>query len=136
MRLLPVKIRLFPGWWPILLLVICRGHAQQLVTPPALPRPTGTLDSVAVAPQAIDTQGRLLLNQDVQTELDGEIHNLYNFKFDKADRQFRSLRRHHPQHPVAYFLLSLTYATTAYPPTRNVCFLLLICSVSCSLGLF
>lgn len=86
--------------------------------------------------QAIDTQGRLLLNQDVQTELDGEIHNLYNFKFDKADRQFRSLRRHHPQHPVAYFLLSLTYATTAYPPTRNVCFLLLICPVSCSLGLF
>ena len=33
------------------------------------------------------------------------MHNRYDFKFDKADRQFRSLRRRYPQHPMPYFLL-------------------------------
>lgn len=59
-------------------------------------------------PRAIDTQGWLLLDKDMQLELDGAVHNLYNFKFDKADKQFRSLRRRYPQHPLAYFLLGLS----------------------------
>ena len=66
------------------------------------------LDSVTVAPMAVDTKEWLLLNKDIQTELDGAVHNLYNFKFDKAEKQFRSLRRRYPQHPMAYFLLGLS----------------------------
>ncbi len=66
------------------------------------------LTDVEVAPQAIDTKGWLLLNRDVQQELDGAVRNLYNFKFDRADRQFRSLRRRYPEHPMAYFLLGLS----------------------------
>ena len=66
------------------------------------------LDSVQVAPMAVDTKGWLLLNKDIQTELDGAVHNLYNFKFDKAERQFRSLRRRYPEHPMAYFLMGLS----------------------------
>lgn len=31
-----------------------------------------------------------------------------DFKFDKAERQFRSLRRRYPQHPMPYFLLGLS----------------------------
>ncbi len=88
--------------------------------------PTVALDSVAVAPQALNTKGWLLLNLDIQTELDGAVHNLYNFKFDKAEKQFRSLRRRYPQHPMPYFLLGLstwwkilptTLATTQYDKT-------------------
>ncbi|TPG65614.1 tol-pal system protein YbgF [Hymenobacter nivis] len=66
------------------------------------------LADVEVAPQAVDTKGWLLLNQDVQQELNGAVHNLYNFKFDRADRQFRSLRRRYPEHPMAYFLMGLS----------------------------
>ncbi len=66
------------------------------------------LTDVEVAPQAVDTKGWLLLDQDVQQELNGAVRNLYNFKFDRADRQFRSLRRRYPEHPMAYFLLGLS----------------------------
>ena len=85
------------------------GWAQRMDTARTVPPPpTVALDSVAVAPQALDTKGWLLLNPDIKTELDGAVHNLYNFKFDKAERQFRSLKRRYPQHPMPYFLLGLS----------------------------
>ncbi|SFQ36429.1 tol-pal system protein YbgF [Hymenobacter arizonensis] len=65
------------------------------------------LADVFVAPAAVDTKEWLLLNQDIQLELGGAVQNLYNFKFDQAEKQFRSLRRRYPQHPMAYFLLGL-----------------------------
>ncbi|MFD1469369.1 tetratricopeptide repeat protein [Hymenobacter caeli] len=65
------------------------------------------LDTVAVAPLAVDTQGWLLLDADIRQELGGAVANMYNFKFDRAERQFRSLRRRYPQHPMPYFLLGL-----------------------------
>lgn len=70
--------------------------------------PQIALDSVQVGPQAVNVAGWLLLDKDIQLELGGAVHNLYNFKFDKADKQFRSLRRRYPQHPMAYFLLGLS----------------------------
>ena len=83
------------------------GWAQRVDTTRQLsPTPVVALDSVAVAPQALDTKGWLLLSPDIQTELDGAVHNLYNFKFDRAEKQFRSLRRRYPQHPMPYFLLA------------------------------
>ena len=66
------------------------------------------LDTVAVAPQTVDVQGWLLLDPDLRQELGGAVANLYNFKFDRAERQFRSLRRRYPQHPMPYFLLGLS----------------------------
>ena len=90
-------------------LAVPAGWAQRVDTARVVPPPaTVALDSVAVAPQALDTKGWLLLNPDIQTELDGAVHNLYNFKFDKAERQFRSLKRRYPQHPMPYFLLGLS----------------------------
>ena len=65
------------------------------------------LDNVTVAPAA-GSRGWLLLDKDIQLELDGAIHNLYNFKFDKAERQFRSLRRRYPEHPLPYLLMGLS----------------------------
>ena len=103
--LFPLKNWLSTGCWLLIFLLgaTLNGFAQQIPSPPLV-----ALDSVTVAPQAIDTQGWLLLDKDMQTELDGAVHNLYNFKFDRADKQFRSLRRRYPQHPLAYFLLGLS----------------------------
>jgi hypothetical protein len=66
------------------------------------------LDNVDVAPDVVDTKSWLLLNQDIQIELDGAVHNLYNSKHDQAEKQFRSLRRRYPQHPMPYFLMGLS----------------------------
>jgi len=92
------------------LLLLATGAGAQVrpdsVVVPAMPEVL--LDSVQVGPQAVDTKGWLLLDKDIETELGGAVHNLYNFKFDKADKQFRSLRRRYPKHPMAYFLLGLS----------------------------
>jgi hypothetical protein len=66
------------------------------------------LENVDVAPSVVDTKSWLLLNQDIQIELDGAVHNLYNSKHDQAEKQFRSLRRRYPQHPMPYFLMGLS----------------------------
>lgn len=65
------------------------------------------LANIDVAPAA-NTEGWLLLDKDMQTELEGAVENLYNFKYDKAERQFRSLHRRYPQHPMPDFLLGLS----------------------------
>ncbi len=83
------------------------ASAQAQTTPPPAPRQIA-LDSVSVAPAAVDISGWLLLDKDIQLELGGAVQNLYNFKFAKADKQFYSLRRRYPQHPMAYFLLGLS----------------------------
>ncbi|SFQ46903.1 tol-pal system protein YbgF [Hymenobacter arizonensis] len=72
------------------------------------PMKTVALDSVGVLPSAIDTKGWLLLDKDIQLELDGAVYNIYNFKYEKAEKQFRSLRRRYPNHPMPYFLLGLS----------------------------
>ena len=94
---------LFFSLFPLLTL------AQRPDLVPALPAMPGVeVADVEVLPGAVDTKGWLLLDQDIQTELEGAVHNLYNFKFDKAERQFRSLRRRYPQHPMPYFLMGLS----------------------------
>ena len=72
------------------------------------PIQTVALDTVGVLPSAIDTKGWLLLDKDIQLELDGAVNNIYNFKYDRAEKQFRSLRRRYPNHPMPYFLLGLS----------------------------
>ncbi len=85
------------------------GRAQVLDTTRQVPpMRTVEIDNVDVLPGAVDTKGWLLLDQDIQTELEGAVHNLYNFKYDKAEKQFRSLRRRYPQHPMPYFLMGLS----------------------------
>jgi hypothetical protein len=64
-------------------------------------------DNVDVLPTA-NTKGWLLLDKDIQTELEGAVQNLYNCKYERAEKQFRSLRRRYPQHPMPYFLMGLS----------------------------
>ncbi|MGI4833669.1 MAG: tetratricopeptide repeat protein, partial [Janthinobacterium lividum] len=112
-------------WLPLVLPLL--SHAQQ-PTPPArdttlrLPggqvppaMPTVALDSLQVLPSAVDYSGWLLLDKDIQLELDGAVQNLYNCKYDKAEKQFRSLRRRYPKHPMPYFLLGLSTWWKIYP---------------------
>src|SRR6478735_7618388 len=69
---------------------------------------TIAIDSIEVLPQSKDIRGMLLLDKDIQNELGGAVDNLYNFKYALAERQFKSLRRRYPNHPMAYFLLGLS----------------------------
>ncbi|MFB9864451.1 tetratricopeptide repeat protein [Rufibacter immobilis] len=66
------------------------------------------LDSIDVLPQALDIKGWLLLNESIMNELGGAVDNMYNFKFATAEKQFKSLRRRYPKHPMPYFLLGLS----------------------------
>ncbi len=99
----------------VLFLIACVSAQAQGAGAPLLPSGPDTvrampgvdLEEVYVAPMAIDTKEWLLLNADIQNELGGAVQNLYNFKFDQADKQFRSLRRRYPQHPMAYFMQGL-----------------------------
>jgi len=91
----------------VLLLAAPSALAQQPDTTKAGMRNI-ELANVDVAPAAVDTRGWLLMDPDIRTELGGGVTNLYNFKFDKAERQFRSLRRRYEQHPLPYFMMGLS----------------------------
>jgi tetratricopeptide (TPR) repeat protein len=78
------------------------------------------LENVDVSPNASDVNGWLLLNRDIQTELEGAVHNLYNCQFDKAEKQFRSLRRRYPEHPMPYFLMGLSQWWKMMPSNLEV----------------
>lgn len=67
-----------------------------------------TMSEVEVLPAAAKVKGMLLLNKDVQYELEGAIDNMYNFKYERAEKQFKSLRRRYPEHPLPYFLMGLS----------------------------
>lgn len=50
----------------------------------------------------------LLMDKDVQIDATEAVNDMYNFKFEKADRQFRWLAQDYPEHPLPYFLLGLS----------------------------
>ncbi len=67
-----------------------------------------TMESIEVIPEAASVKGMLLLNKDIQYELEGAVDNMYNFKYALAEKQFKSLRRRYPDHPLPYFLMGLS----------------------------
>ncbi|ARS36350.1 tetratricopeptide repeat protein [Pontibacter actiniarum] len=67
-----------------------------------------TFNEIEVLPSATKVKGMLLLNKDVQYELEGAVDNMYNFKYERAEKQFKSLRRRYPEHPLPYFLMGLS----------------------------
>lgn len=67
-----------------------------------------TIESIEVMPEAARVMGMLLLNKDIQYELEGAVDNMYNFKYERAEKQFKSLRRRYPDHPLPYFLMGLS----------------------------
>ncbi|GAB4405124.1 MAG: hypothetical protein OHK0053_30910 [Microscillaceae bacterium] len=69
--------------------------------------------SISVGQEVIDEaalrneDGRLLDNALVQMEATAAVNDMYNFKFEKAARQFEWFREKYPDHPLPYFLLGL-----------------------------
>ena len=50
----------------------------------------------------------LLTDMSLQMELADAVNNMYNFKFDSAEREFRYIKYRYPNHPLPYFLLGLS----------------------------
>ena len=51
----------------------------------------------------------LLMDKDVQIDATQAVNDMYNFKFEKAEQQFRWLVQAYPEHPLPYFLLGLSH---------------------------
>ena len=56
----------------------------------------------------VQQQKPLLLDMNMQIEATEAVNDMYNFKFDRAERQFRWIRQAHGNHPLPYFLLGLS----------------------------
>ncbi|MBW3127578.1 tol-pal system protein YbgF [Hymenobacter profundi] len=99
-----------PRYFLLLLLLLPFLALAQRPDTARVPAPIRNIqvENVDVLPGAVDTKGWLLLDRDIQLELEGAIQNMYNFKYDKAEKQFRSLRRRYPNHPMPYFLMGLS----------------------------
>ncbi|MFC6998592.1 tetratricopeptide repeat protein [Rufibacter roseus] len=110
----------------LLILGVCKAYAQvpdstQQIDQKLLDslKASIILDSVDVLPQALDIKGWLLLNESIMNELGGAVDNMYNFNFETAEKQFKSLRRRYPNHPMPYFLLGLSNWWKMVPSNIN-----------------
>jgi hypothetical protein len=54
------------------------------------------------------TPTMLLMDMNVQMECTEAVNDMYNFKFDKAEKQFQILKLKYPEHPLPYFLMGLS----------------------------
>ena len=66
------------------------------------------LSLLAEAKISFDSLDILLMDKDVQIDATQAVNDMYNFKFEKAERQFRWLAQDYPDHPLPYFLLGLS----------------------------
>jgi len=66
-----------------------------------------------------DTTIILINNVGMQVEISEALNDLYNFKFEKAERQFRWFKQKYPWHPLPYFLLGLSEWWKIMPNTKE-----------------
>lgn len=66
-----------------------------------------------------DTTIILLSNIQVQLECTQALNDLYNFKFSRAEEQFRYLKSRYPWHPLPYFLMGLIEWWKIMPNTAD-----------------
>ncbi len=50
----------------------------------------------------------LLMDMDMQVQATRAVNDMYNFKFEKAENEFRWFQLKYPDHPLPYFLLGLS----------------------------
>lgn len=65
------------------------------------------------------TVPRLLNDMTIQIEASQAVNDMYNFKFDYAERQFRWLRQKYRWHPLPHFLLGLSEWWKIAPAIEN-----------------
>ena len=61
----------------------------------------------------------LLSNVKIQIEATEAINDMYNFKFERAEMQFRWIRQQHPEHPLPYYLHGLSQWWRILPYISN-----------------
>jgi hypothetical protein len=66
-----------------------------------------------------DTTIILITNLTIQIEANQALNDLYNFKFEKAEQQFRWFKQKYAWHPLPYFLLGLSEWWKIMPNTKN-----------------
>ena len=66
-----------------------------------------------------DTTIILINDIRIQIEATEALNDLYNFKFEKAERQFRWFKQKYAWHPLPYFLLGLSEWWKIMPNTKN-----------------
>ncbi|HNP17445.1 MAG TPA: tetratricopeptide repeat protein [Fulvivirga sp.] len=68
------------------------------------------IPSYAVKPDSVNKSEQIILVADMQIQIDinQAMNDMYNFKFEKAERQFRYFKQKYKWHPLPYFLLGLS----------------------------
>lgn len=61
----------------------------------------------------------LLLDMNVQIDATQAVNDMYNFKFEQAERQFRWIKQKYDWHPLPYFLLGLSDWWKILPNVAN-----------------
>ena len=61
----------------------------------------------SIAAKAQDSE-ILLSDMNVQMDATQAVNDMYNFKFKKAEQQFRWIKQEYPTHPLPYFLMGLS----------------------------
>lgn len=69
--------------------------------------------------QRKDTTIILISNPQIQIETTEALDDLYNFKFDEAEKQFHWLKQKYAWHPLPYFLIGLGEWWKIMPDTKN-----------------
>jgi hypothetical protein len=70
------------------------------------------------APVKKDTTIILISDITMQIEINQALSDLYNFKFEKAEQQFRWFKKKYKWHPLPYFLLGLSEWWKIMPNTK------------------
>lgn len=69
-----------------------------------------------------DINKMLLMDINVQIDATQAVNDMYNFKFNKAEKQFIWLKQKFPDHPLPYFLLGLSQWWKIVPHLNNETF--------------
>ncbi len=79
----------------------------------------GCISLSAAAQARKDTTIILISDITVQLEATDALNDLYNFKFEKAEKQFRWFKQKYAWHPLPYFLLGLSEWWKIMPSTND-----------------
>jgi hypothetical protein len=77
------------------------------------------LCTTAAIAQKQEQPKMLLLDMNMQIQSTKAVNDMYNFKFDKAETEFKWFKAVHPEHPLPYFLLGLSEWWKIMPNIEN-----------------
>lgn len=80
----------------------------------------GFYSPAAAQPVSVKKDTTIILISDItmQIEINQALSDLYNFKFEKAEQQFRWFKQKYKWHPLPYFLLGLSEWWKIMPNTK------------------